>query len=118
MSSVPFVHLHLHSQYSLLDGAIKIAPLFERARALNMPAVALTDHGNLFGAVEFYETARKNGIKPILGCETYIASRSRLERETGERAEKAFDATNHLLLLAMNETGYRNLMQLVSKAYL
>jgi DNA polymerase-3 subunit alpha len=118
VSPAPFVHLHLHSQYSLLDGAIKIAPLFERARALDMPAVALTDHGNLFGAVEFYETARKHGVKPILGCETYIASRSRFERETGERDESAFDATNHLLLLAMNETGYRNLMQLVSKGYL
>ena len=64
MSSSPFVHLHLHSQYSLLDGAIKINPLFERAKALNMPAVALTDHGNLFGAVEFYESAREAGIKP------------------------------------------------------
>ncbi|MBW1684101.1 MAG: DNA polymerase III subunit alpha, partial [Deltaproteobacteria bacterium] len=118
MSPAPFVHLHLHTQYSLLDGAIKIAPLFERARALDMPAVALTDHGNLFGAVEFYEKAREHGVKPILGCETYIASRSRFERGTGGRDESAFDATNHLLLLAMNETGYRNLMQLVSKAYL
>jgi len=77
VSSNPFVHLHLHSQYSLLDGAIKINPLFERAKALNMPAVALTDHGNLFGAVEFYEGAREAGIKPILGCEVYSSTWSR-----------------------------------------
>ncbi len=69
MSETPFVHLHLHSQYSLLDGAIKIDALFDRAKALNMPAVALTDHGNLFGVVEFYECAREAGIKPIIGCE-------------------------------------------------
>jgi DNA polymerase-3 subunit alpha len=114
----PFVHLHLHSQYSLLDGAIKIDPLFERAKALGMPAVALTDHGNLFGAVEFYETARRHGVKPILGCEVYIASGSRFEKERRERDESGFDAINHLLLLAMNEAGYRNLIYLVSKGYL
>jgi DNA polymerase-3 subunit alpha len=114
----PFAHLHVHSQYSLLDGAIKIDPLFERAKALNMPAVGLTDHGNLFGAVEFYEVARRNDVKPIIGCEVYIASGSRFEKEKRERDESGFDAINHLLLLAMNETGYRNLMMLVSKAYL
>ena len=74
MPATPFVHLHLHSQYSLLDGAIKIEPLFERARSLGMPAVALTDHGNLFGAVEFYEKAQQAGVKPILGCEVYLAA--------------------------------------------
>ncbi len=114
----PFVHLHLHSQYSLLDGAIKIDPLFQRAKALNMPAVALTDHGNLFGTVEFYEAARRNGVKPIIGCEVYIASGSRFEKEKRERDESGFDAINHLLLLAQNETGYQNLMYLVSKGYL
>ena len=114
----PFVHLHLHSQYSLLDGAIKIDPLFQRAKALNMPAVALTDHGNLFGTVEFYEAARRNGVKPIIGCEVYIASGSRFEKEKRERDESGFDAINHLLLIAQNETGYRNLMYLVSKGYL
>jgi DNA polymerase-3 subunit alpha len=118
VSPRPFVHLHLHSQYSLLDGAIKIDPLFERARELGMPAVGLTDHGNLFGAVEFYESARKHGIKPILGCEVYIASGSRFDKEARERDESGFDAINHLLLLAMDETGYRNLMLLVSKGYL
>ncbi len=118
MSPRPFVHLHLHSQYSLLDGAIKIDPLFERARQLDMPAVALTDHGNLFGAVEFFESAHRHGIKPILGCEVYIAAGSRFEREAREREESGFDAISHLLLLAMNDTGYHNLMTLVSKAYL
>ena len=116
--SKPFVHLHLHTQYSLLDGAIKHNPLFERVKALNMPAVAMTDHGNLFGALEFYEKARANDVKPIIGCEVYIANSSRFEKETRERDAEGFDAINHLLLLAMNETGYRNLMLLVSKAYL
>ena len=114
----PFVHLHLHTQYSLLDGAIKHNPLFERARALNMPAVAQTDHGNLFGSVEFYEKARANDVKPIVGCEIYFAGGSRFERERREREEGGFDAINHLLLLAMDEVGYENLMYLVSKAYL
>jgi DNA polymerase III subunit alpha len=114
----PFVHLHLHTQYSLLDGAIKHNPLFERARALNMPAVAQTDHGNLFGSVEFYEKARANDVKPIVGCEIYFAGGSRFEREKREREEGGFDAINHLLLLAMDEVGYENLMYLVSKAYL
>ncbi len=118
MSPVPFVHLHLHSQYSLLDGAIKIDPLFERARSLGMPAAALTDHGNLFGAVEFYEAATRHGVKPILGCEVYIASGSRFDKEARERDDSGFDAISHLLLLAMDATGYRNLVQLVSKAYL
>jgi DNA polymerase-3 subunit alpha len=118
VSGSPFVHLHLHSQYSLLDGAIKIDPLFDRARALGMPAAALTDHGNLFGAVEFYEGALRKGVKPILGCEVYIASNSRFDKEKRERDESGFDAINHLLLLAMNETGYRNLIYLVSKGYL
>ena len=114
----PFVHLHLHTQYSLLDGAIKHDPLFDRARALGMPAVAMTDHGNLFGAVEFYERGLKAGVKPILGCEVYIASGSRFEKEKRERDASGFDAINHLLLLAMNQTGYQNLMYLVSKGYL
>jgi DNA polymerase-3 subunit alpha len=114
----PFVHLHLHTQYSLLDGAIKHAPLFQRAKALSMPAVAMTDHGNLFGAVEFYEKARGAGVKPLLGCEVYVASGSRFDREKRERDSSGFDAINHLLLLAMNETGYRNLIYLVSKGYL
>ena len=79
MSATPFVHLHLHSQYSLLDGAIKIDPLFERARTLGMPAVALTDHGNLFGAVEFYEKARRAGVKPILDMVLGLMKETRTE---------------------------------------
>ncbi len=114
----PFVHLHLHTQYSLLDGAIKHTPLFERAKAMNMPAVAQTDHGNLFGSIEFYEKARANGIKPIIGCEVYLAGKSRFDKEGRERTEDGFDAISHLLLLAMNDTGYKNLMYLVSKGYL
>ncbi len=118
MSAEPFVHLHLHSQYSLLDGAIKISPLFERAKELNMPAVALTDHGNLFGSVEFYVKAREAGIKPIIGCEMYIATGSRFTKEKRAHDSRGYDAINHLILLAMNETGYRNLVYLSSKAYL
>jgi len=114
----PFAHLHLHTQYSLLDGAIKLGPLFDRAAALGMPAVAMTDHGNLFGAVDFYEKARERGVRPILGCELYLASGSRFDKERRERDESGFDAINHLLVLAMDETGYRNLMYLVSKGYL
>ena len=114
----PFVHLHLHTQYSLLDGAIQLDPLFARARALGMPAVGMSDHGNLFGAVEFQEKARAARVKPILGCEVYVASGSRFDKEKREREASGFDAINHLLLLAMDETGYRNLVYLVSKAYL
>ena len=114
----PFVHLHLHTQYSLLDGAIKHNPLFARAKAANMPAVAQTDHGNLFGTVEFYEKAKANGVKPIIGCEVYFAGGSRFDREKKPREDTGFDAINHLLLLAMDAQGYQNLMKLVSKAYL
>lgn len=118
MSHSPFVHLHLHTQYSLLDGAIQHDSLFQHVKALGMPAVAMTDHGNLFGAVEFYEKAGKAGVKPILGCEVYVAAGSRLEKEKREKDASGFDAISHLLLLAMDEVGYRNLVYLVSKGYL
>jgi DNA polymerase-3 subunit alpha len=118
MARVPFTHLHLHTQYSLLDGAIKHDPLFERLAAIGQEAIAMTDHGNLFGAVEFYEKARAARVKPILGCETYISPGSRFDKEARERDSGGFDAISHQLLIAMDETGYRNLMQLVSKAYL
>ena len=118
MATVPFTHLHLHTQYSLLDGAIKHNPLFERVKALGQDAIAMTDHGNLFGAVEFYEKARANGIKPIIGCEAYIAAGSRFDKERRERDSGGFDAISHQLLIAMNAAGYRNLIFLVSKAYL
>ncbi len=118
MARVPFTHLHLHTQYSLLDGAIKHDALFERLRAIGQEAIAMTDHGNLFGAVEFHEKARKAGVKPILGCETYIAAGSRFDKEARERDSGGFDAISHQLLIAMDATGYKNLMQLVSRAYL
>ena len=77
-----FVHLHVHTQYSLLDGAIRLEDLLETARSYNMPAVAITDHGNMFGALEFYEKVKKAGIKPIVGCEVYLAPRSRFDRQS------------------------------------
>jgi len=109
-----FVHLHLHTQYSLLDGANQIDPLIEQVKAFGMPAVAITDHGNMFGAVEFYQKAHAKGVKPIIGCEAYLAPGSRLTRE-GHLAHNDY---YHLILLAANRTGYQNLIKLVSKAYL
>lgn len=119
MKHSDFVALHLHTEYSLLDGAIKIDELVEQAAHYKMPAVAITDHGNLFGAVEFYRKAEKAGIKPIIGCEVYVAPSSRLDRsktsiENGLSEEAAF----HLILLARDSAGYRNLSTLVTKAYL
>jgi DNA polymerase-3 subunit alpha len=113
-----FAHLHLHTQFSLLDGAIKLGPLFEQIGALGQRACAMTDHGNLFGAAEFHEKARAAGIKPLIGCETYIATGSRFEKEKRAHDKSGFDAINHLLLIAMDRTGYRNLCTLVSKGYL
>jgi len=110
----PFVHLHLHTEYSLLDGAVRIADLMERAVEYGMPAVAMTDHGNLFGAVEFFQAGRKAGVKPIIGCEVYVAPGSMREK----KASSGRDAAYHFTLLAANETGYRNLVKLVSQAYL
>ena len=109
-----FVHLHVHSEYSLLDGACRIPELAARAAELKMPALALSDHGNLFGAIEFYQECRKAGIKPIIGCEVYLAPGSRFDR----KANSAKEASTHLLLLAKNETGYKNLVKLVSTAHL
>ncbi len=109
-----FVHLHLHTQYSLLDGANQIDPLIKQVKGFGMPAVAITDHGNMFGAVEFYQKAKAEGVKPIIGCEAYLAPGSRLGRE-GHLAHNDY---YHLILLAANLTGYQNLIKLVSKAYL
>ena len=106
------VHLHLHSQYSLLDGANRLDDLLEAARAADMPAMALTDHGNMFGAIDFYNRANAAGIKPIIGMEAYVAQGSRTDRTPGR------GSSNHLVLLARNETGYRNLIQLTSQSYL
>lgn len=111
-----FVHLHCHTEYSLLDGANKVDRLFERIKALKQPAVAMTDHGNMFGAVEFYREASRHGIKPIIGCEIYVAPTSRFEKKGVDKGPKEYN--NHLILLAMNNQGYRNLCKLVSLGYM
>ncbi len=108
----PFVHLHNHSDYSLLDGAAKVEALVDAAKSMGMPAVALTDHGNLFGAVQFYAAARNKGVKPIIGCEIYVAKESRHKKSGGG------DQSNHLVVLAETLTGYHNLSKLVSYGYL
>jgi DNA polymerase-3 subunit alpha len=113
--SSPFVHLHVHSEYSLLDGAIKVEKLVERAKELDMPAVALTDHGNMFGAVKFYKTARAAGIKPLIGIEAYVTRGNRWDRT---RKKGELGHINHLILLARNLEGYQNLMKLSSIGYL
>ena len=107
-----FVHLHLHSHYSLLDGANSLEGVVQAAAQEKMPALALTDHGNLFGAVQFHDIALKHGVKPIIGCEVYVAREGHTSKNGGS------DQSNHLVLLAQNETGYRNLVNLVSVGYL
>ena len=113
MSNQQFVHLHCHTEYSLLDGAARIKELVRRAAELNMPAVAITDHGAMFGVIDFYREALKAGVKPVIGCEVYVAPRSRYQKEP-----KLDDYQYHLVLLAENEAGYRNLMRIVSDGYL
>ena len=108
-----FVHLHLHTEYSLLDGAVRMKELMKKAAEFKMPAVAITDHGNLFGAIEFYQEAAKAGIKPIVGCEAYVAPGSHKDRPGSRR-----DAAYHFTLLAQDETGYRNLVKLLTTAHL
>lgn len=109
----PFVHLHVHSEYSLLDGAARIRDLTARAAELGMKALALTDHGVMYGAIPFIRACQQHGIKPIVGCEMYMTAGSRFEK--GSRKENPI---YHLILLAKNETGYRNLMKLSSIAHL
>src|SRR2546423_3403838 len=113
MSRDSFVHLHLHTEYSLLDGSIRMKELMKKAAEFKMPAVAITDHGNLFGAIEFYQEAQRARVKPIIGCEVYVAPRSHKDRPPSRR-ESAY----HFTLLAENETGYRNLVKLVTAAHL
>lgn len=110
----PFVHLHTHTHYSLLDGMSKIPDLVKKAKDLGMTAVAMTDHGNLYGAVEFYKAATKAGIKPIMGVEAYIAPGDHKEKNAGAGEDKYY----HLLLLVKNETGWKNLLQLVSTSWI
>ena len=108
-----FVHLHLHTEYSLLDGACRINKMFERVKEYSQKAVAITDHGAMFGAVEFYRAAKAAGIKPIVGCEVYMAHRRMQDKQF------EYDKENyHLVLLCKNETGYKNLCHLVSCAYI
>src|SRR5678815_2647711 len=114
MQDRQFVHLHLHTDYSLLDGAIQIKPLSKRVEELKMPACAMTDHGNMFGAISFYNAMKYRGIKPIIGCETYIARGNRKDKAASGPGEKA---NHHLILLAQNYEGYQNLVRLTSKAY-
>jgi DNA polymerase III subunit alpha len=111
-----FVHLHCHTEYSLLDGANKVDKLLERIKALKQPAVAMTDHGNMFGTIEFYREALSKGVKPIIGCEIYVAPTSRLDRKGVDKGPKEYN--NHLILLAMNRDGYQNLCKLVSLGYI
>jgi DNA polymerase-3 subunit alpha len=111
MAPSEFVHLHVHTAYSLLDGAIRLPDLVKRVQELEMSAVAITDHGNLFGVLDFYEKVKKAGIKPLLGCELYVAPGSRHDR-------KAKGDHNHLVVLAMDQQGYRNLVRLVTQAHL
>ncbi len=108
-----FVHLHLHTEYSLLDGATKISEIADKAIAEGQSAVAITDHGVMYGAVEFYNALKKKGVKPIIGCEVYVAARSRLQKE-GKQDSSGY----HLILLAKNETGYRNLCYMVSMSFI
>ena len=114
MSHSDFIHLHLHTQYSLLDGACRIPEILAIAKSYKMDSLAITDHGNMFGAIDFYLEAQKAGIKPIIGCEVYVAPKSRLDK-SGSGIE---DAANHLILLARDECGYQNLIKLVSIGYL
>ena len=114
MNSTNFVHLHTHTQYSLLDGACRINRLVEKARQWGMPALTITDHGNMFGAVEFYQKVKKAGLKPIIGCEVYVAPKSRKEKSS----RGITDASHHLVLLAKDQCGYQNLVRLVTAGYL
>jgi DNA polymerase-3 subunit alpha len=112
--SQSFIHLHNHSEYSILDGGIGVSDLVDAAFKHKMPAVALTDHGNIFGAVGFFKEAKNKGIKPILGCEVYVAPRSRFDKRVDGKESIHF----HLLLLVKDEKGYRNLCHLITKGYL
>lgn len=107
-----FVHLHVHTEYSLLDGASRIHQLIDRAKELNMPAIAITDHGSMYGVIDFYKAAKAKGVKPIIGCEVYVAPKSRFDKMAVDG-----ESYYHLILLAENQQGYKNLIELVSLAY-
>src|SRR5688572_15651096 len=108
-----YVHLHNHTQYSLLDGLTRVGPLMDFVQEQGMEAVAMTDHGTLSGAIDFYKEAKSRGVKPIIGIETYVAARKHTDKEPGKDKQRY-----HLILLAMNMKGYQNLMMLSTKANL
>jgi DNA polymerase-3 subunit alpha len=118
MSEPKFVHLHLHTEYSLLDGAIRIEELIEQAKDFHMPAVAITDHGNLLGVIEFYKKAKDVGVKPLIGCEVYMAPQSRFDKSKNKDLGMPEEASYHLTLLVENEEGYQNLTKLLTLSYL
>ena len=108
-----FAHLHVHTEYSLLDGSSKIKELLPRAKELGMDSLAITDHGVMYGVIDFYKKAKEVGIKPILGCEIYVAPGSRFDREQGRGEDRYY----HLVLLAENNQGYKNLMKIVTRGF-
>ncbi|MCK4520237.1 MAG: PHP domain-containing protein, partial [Candidatus Omnitrophica bacterium] len=114
MAHADFVHLHVHTQYSLLDGACLLGRLVDKAVQYKLPALAMTDHGNIFGAIKFYSLCMKKGIKPIIGCEVYVAQGSRFDKEYRPKGDNNY----HLILLAKDKEGYSNLIKLVSLAHL
>ncbi len=118
MSRAQYIPLHLHTQYSLLDGAIKIDDLIDKSVEFGLPAVAITDHGNIFGAVEFYKKSKSKGLKPIIGCEVYVAPTSRFEKSKVTLDENAEEYAFHLILLVEDARGYRNLCTLISSSYI
>ena len=107
-----FVHLHVHTEYSLLDGACRIERLLDKAQALGHEAVAITDHGNMYGVIDFYKAAKQRGVKPIIGCEVYVAKRTRFDK-----VHELDGENRHLVLLCENDAGYRNLAAMVSMAW-
>src|SRR4051812_8002057 len=114
MATGSFVHLHCHTHYSLLDGASRVPELVAHAKGQGMNAVAITDHGNLYGAIEFYRECKAAGVNPVIGYEAYVAPTTRFDREAKKRGDAGF----HLTLLAQNRTGFKNLIKMASIAYL
>ena len=108
-----FTHLHVHTEYSLLDGSSKIKELVHQAKELGMDSIAITDHGAMYGVIDFYRAAKAEGIKPIIGCEIYVTTGSRFDKEASQGDKKYY----HLVLLAQNDTGYHNLMKIVSRGF-
>ena len=108
-----FTHLHVHTEYSLLDGSSKIKELVHQAKELGMDSIAITDHGAMYGVIDFYRAAKAEGIKPIIGCEIYVTTGSRFDKEASQGDKRYY----HLVLLAQNDTGYHNLMKIVSRGF-